>query len=158
MKIRQGFVSNSSSSSFLLAFTEIVNKDAFDRWVKDLKFDINTLKDDEYWYRSCGGCWVVTGKQILEKYIKRIDSFQSDIKIDSSKINLEKYYFIVNEINDEGDGAFTSGEPDDYEPNYDIDVTFLPIYQQEIYSAVYDKKDIFDSVNTNCYYAAARNG
>jgi hypothetical protein len=43
MKVRNGFVSNSSSSSFMIGVGHIVDKDAFDKYITKLKNQINNF-------------------------------------------------------------------------------------------------------------------
>lgn len=47
MKIRNGLVSNSSSSSFMCTFGKIIDMEKFETWAKKNKFKFNTVKGEK---------------------------------------------------------------------------------------------------------------
>jgi len=161
MKIRSGFVSNSSSSSFVMAFAQIDDEGKFDEWCEknDIEFDgydtmklsfdelIQKVKIDKFnrlfnidW-ASSGGCIYFGDKEI-------------------SELDQRKSFFAAEIIGDEGDYEFSSvydEDADEYhytEINYDIDESFFSGKEEAILNI--SKENGLSHIQTD--YGAGRNG
>lgn len=169
MKIRNGFVSNSSSSSYLLGYGEIRDKVLFDNWVKNLgitlidreEFNINSdnLIEDHY-VCSCysGNCGIVLlGKELKLNKFNRIDSFCSDITINFNEVKDDSYYYIFNFIGNEGDSGYlgTLCAADDYSS---FCLEDLENYEQDIFCTVTGNNQIFNTNISSVSFGAGRNG
>lgn len=134
MKIRNGFVSNSSSSSFIIAVAEVVDKEKILAWGKE-----HALEVDQY---------IKKGSDIVSWDLW---TFQYDISM--SVIDPEKEYYIFNETHgDECD--FWNEEYGEYE--YDIDFDFFPPPYQTLYSVALN--DNFGLKPIDSHYGAGRDG
>jgi len=109
MKIRNGFVSNSSSSSFLLCIGRIKDKRQFDFYIDKYKmkfdYDFYTVKAGEIKY----GDVKYNGFDVI------LENFATSVKI--SGIDENDELVILNISNDEGDSQFWNGEDLDYDIN-----------------------------------------
>jgi hypothetical protein len=167
MKYRMGFVSNSSSSSFLLGIAKIKNKEKLISWLEEIgikKYDYSIFRKIEF-------------KEHVEKFNSdnskeyfypdmvyfqndsiALESFDySKVKISSDSVQGEDYLFTIYCENNEGDPSFR-GEYSE-ELDYDISINFLPANQQELYKLMLSENDLvergnFDSVK----FGAGRNG
>lgn len=171
MKKRIGFVSNSSSSSFMVGIGVVTNWTKFNKWKKTINnpYDIQIYKkeDTELEYASL--------KMDYTKYIAEApvnDSVTVELSLDdyeSVTDNLPKHVIAKNLLaenskenivvysmgNDEGDSAFNSSS-DWGDINYNIGFDWFSQDQRRIYEEFgSDKSGISFSDKT---YGAGRNG
>lgn len=147
MKSRMCFVSNSSSSSFIIGIAEIVDKAKFDAYLEKNKIEL-----DEW-----------------DKYIITELSDHHDLTIDDDKLTIENFettvsvdrkkpgtiFFVVNISNDEGDTSFWNN---DYcEMDYDIELDYFCDSQRKLYDAFSDA-DSGLNMDNRITYGAARHG
>lgn len=114
MKIRNGFVSNSSSSSFIIAIAEITDLPTFLESMKDVKFD---------YHYNYG-----TFEELLEKGMG-VNGEENELCVESftsatTTMVMEpgKKYFVVDYAGNEGDESFMDSDDD---IDYDIDSSFF---------------------------------
>ena len=130
MKVRLGFVSNSSGSSFVLAIA-VVGKRAGD---KERAHDfIKNLVPEKGWDYMVK---FETVNDLMEKGVVRNDSasisgFNGDI-VHINGIQWDDEILIVDITNNEGDGPFWNEEAGEMEYSRAWDV--LPEWQQDLYN------------------------
>ena len=161
MKIRNGFVSNSSSSSFMVGIARINDLDKFKKYlnsvginpdeIKDYEFNIGTLKDFEH--------------DIKPRY----NGDGSDIVIESfrdyARIKIEpgdEWFVSFNYVANEGDTGIFSND-DGYGCNYDIDYDYFEEYDYykipvAIVAAMNRPDSGLDITGSDYSYGADRNG
>lgn len=149
MKVRKGFVSNSSSSSFIVGIARIADKAKFDAYLEKKGIALN---DDVYIASTDGGkSWDLRrvrhngDKMVVENFLL---SASAAIKSPTD------IFLVVNICNDEGDGPFWS---DIYEYNYDIDIDYFMEDEQAVYAAFTDPESGLE-MSGDVSYGAARNG
>ena len=149
MKIRSGFVSNSSSSSFILGISKIDNITTFMDYIleKGISNNITIIK-------KSGMQKSVWGAGLDERGFFVNDGFQSDVSIDTNNLDQDDSVAYVNITNNEGDDIFYDG----WECNYDIGIDFFDKQQQDIYNMFYDKQSGLDVKTSDAHYGAGRNG
>lgn len=140
MKIRNGFVSNSSSSSFICCYATIVDEAKATEYLEKSKMDYEILTTEEALKKKSGwndygcdwaGCWV-------------------DPKIHEDK---DYKYLVFESCGGAGDGDH------DFDPNctgdYNYSVYFDDFWEAEFISGI-DESTGFADVETDC--GAGRNG
>jgi S-adenosylmethionine:tRNA-ribosyltransferase-isomerase (queuine synthetase) len=153
MKIRNGFVSNSSSSSFIVGIGKINDYSKFEKYIKEnnisLDYDVKVVTMSDIWE---GKSYItsVQGNNII------VESFQTDARIPIKEYIGTELFFIVDKCNNEGDNYFTHG--DDWDLDYDIDLSFFDESDRKLYEAFFSKESGIDIENANAYYGAGRNG
>ena len=110
MKIRNGFVSNSSSSSFIFAIAEITDKASLITRFDSFSPDILSF--------------ITTKAKLLEQYMYSDNKIYKDLSTGSYEFDLnqledDKTYLLLDETGPEGDGYFCDNHYGDM--NYDID-------------------------------------
>jgi hypothetical protein len=154
MKIRNGFVSNSSSSSFIVGIAKIEDKEKFDKYILDNNITLDNSDNFLISYKDINKSHLYDVRNFKNNII--VDSFQTSAEIFSDDFNDNDMFFITNITNNEGDDMFYCN--DDYDLDYDIDITFFDNDQQKIYSLFFDEKSGLDITKSNAYYGAGRNG
>ena len=159
MKIRNGFVSNSSSSSFMIGIARIVDREKFDLWAEQLGMEESSPYETYKVYKlkdipsNCYSdyCHITDSGDIIA------DSFISDVRLKTERIKPEDEILVINIINDEGDSDFTvydeDGDFSDYD--YDIDLSHFDTDQSEFYEGMVEANGLADIQKT---YGAGRNG
>lgn len=152
MKIRNGFVSNSSSSSFIVGVAKIDDYNIFQKYLESnnikLNYDFKVLSYNDILEKKYYFSRIFNNKLIVE-------SFQTDVELSTNDINDNDLICIVNIINNEGDGDFIN---DDYDLDYDIDLSFFEKSQQKIYNMFFDKSSGLNLKLSQATYGAGRNG
>ena len=156
MKTRQGFVSNSSSSSFIVGVGKIKDIKDFKKWAKDNEVPLGSY--DDY-----SGLRIVSTTDLVEKSSwdfginENNDLWVEEPTNDCGRVSTpldhssEDLYCIVCIGNDEGDDYFWNG--DDYD--YAIDSSYFDGYQQDILQMLIDSKLLEKSEHN---YGAGRHG
>lgn len=167
MKIRNGFVSNSSSSSFIIGVAEIEDKAKFNKYAKENDISL----EDNYHFT------LTTWKELKDKERGRygeaetlrddkiiVESFRYDeVSISSKDMKDGTMVIVYAFYGNEGDSYFyDSSDDDDWgEPNYDR------VYDDKFFNASEEKiLDMFGNPESsglkkdNCVSSigAARNG
>ena len=153
MKIRNGFVSNSSSSSFIIGIGIVKN-------LEKLKTSLDEIgikyKDDSVWYEVS----FVRSNDLKDKInclgLNYINSSFNDTEVylKKDKVKVDDTLVLVCICNNEGDEAFYRSE-DDYECDYDIDLSYFSVNQQKLID-ILNNKELVKDVDIN--YGAGRNG
>lgn len=150
MKIRKGFVSNSSSSSFIVGIAEICDRTKFDAYIEKHQIDLNgydqyivteDCDESEHWD-------VVKCDDLIT-----VNSFEVSVSTEVKKPDSQ--FFVVNISNDEGDSNFWNERYGEME--YDIDIDYFSKDQRKVYDAFFDKDSGLNMEN-EVTFGAARNG
>ena len=141
MKKRLGFVSNSSSSSFIIGIARVTDEKKFRKFL-----DSNGIEDIE----------INTVKNLLKTYDFRVkdnkiylESFMTDVNTEFESMNdkIAYYDFMGGDDSDFWDGDYY---------NYDIDLSFFTSVERKVYNQ-FIKKNI-GIENGSALYGAGRNG
>jgi len=155
MKIRQGFVSNSSASSFIIGIAKIIDIDKFRSYLANKSinagYDINIVSK----------CELTTEKPWnLSVYNDRasVESFSSNtVTLDLSKLSPLDSFVTFDFAGNEDDGAFLNN-PEDWELDYDIDLGFFNDNERKLYNMFSDEDSGLDISTSQVSYGAGRNG
>jgi hypothetical protein len=155
MKVRNGFVSNSSSSSFIIGIGVLQDEDAFNSWRQNVKIDSYDMKvvDPEDYETS----YDFKEKEDSFVVVAPINDEYPEVELPKSGVEGKKIV-ILCKGNDEGDGAFTSYDPVDPwgELDHDIDLDFFGLEDQRLFKEF--GEDISGIAFADKTYGAGRNG
>jgi hypothetical protein len=154
MKTRNGFVSNSSSSSFIIAIGKVIDKE------KALSF-ITSCDILEYYWSISKLSDIINQKDLATVNDNEIvvESFEgSSVALNRSSLKEDDEVLVICIANNEGDsGIFDGyiGNGEYGEINYDIILSDLPKRQVRLYDGLNEENGI---INVNKTYGAGRNG
>lgn len=135
MKIRNSFICNSSSSSFICVLAEIIDKE---------KFNAAKLGDSE------------SGKDIEETSYWEYGADWAGVYIDRDLLDSEKEYFYWEEYGGAGDEDYCfQSNPDDWDLDYNVNLENFPNEQQEMFNCATEENGL-KLINRG--YGAGRNG
>ncbi|MFW6002096.1 MAG: hypothetical protein ACOCQD_02045 [archaeon] len=145
MKYRTGFVSNSSSSSFMGGIGVITNYEKFEKWKSSfdqfIQSDINIYDKEDTWgeLKETDNFirlrMPVNSEPEINISKKEIEDCQNGIPVEQKAKNkllnnhFNVVYFVIG--NDEGDSAFVNYDGGDID--YDIDLDFFDKDQKRLY-------------------------
>jgi hypothetical protein len=169
MKIRQGFVSNSSGSSFIIAIAAVFDRAKLDEWLNREMIDINkwdggVFDFDELAQHNTADVEVRDKDLVIEAFdevtkvklpIDSLFSVVANRSVDKEAKRLlaghEGEVFAIRINNDEGDEMFWNGE----EYDYDITLDRLPSWQKKLYEGLNEDHGL---MCVDKAYGAGRNG
>jgi len=152
MKTRNGFVSNSSSSSFIIAVGKVIDREkalSFFESCDMLEYfwSINKLSDINKQYLA-----TVNDSEIV------VECFEgSSVKLDRSLLKEDDEVLVIYIANNEGDGGIFDGyigNGEYGEINYDISLSDLPKRQVRLYDGLNEENGI---IHVDKKYGAGRN-
>jgi len=154
VKTRQGFVSNSSSSSFIVGVGKVKSLDAFHKWAKKNKVTIGTenysdvrLKTTSDILKADGWDFGVRGETV---YVEEPVNNGGEVSCDFDPAG-DDFYCIVCIGNNEGDDQFWNG----HDMDYDIGQDYFYGDQSAVLEML-ESGDLLEGVSSN--FGAARNG
>jgi hypothetical protein len=149
MKIRQGFVSNSSSSSFICVIGKIIDEEKFNSFLQEQKEkqpDWKLVTEDD----------IYLGSELKNVIKNKICDFESCVYFPDN-VNPEDKVFVYSCAGNEGDYCFSYETEDsgwsDY--NYDIDLDFFSEEEQDLTNLTPETHGV---QIVNVTYYAGRNG
>ena len=155
MKTRTGFVSNSSSSSFIVGIGRISDKDKFNTWMKENKvetdYDVSVLKLQD----------IKEGKSYESNIHNGHVTINSSQSSACTKIETdEDEFFVVNYAGNEGDCGIFAYDEDYGGIDYDsVDVyDLLPNNVKKAIQAFSDSNSGIEISTADQSMGAARNG
>ncbi len=168
MKIRKGFVSNSSSSSFIIGVAEVADINKFKKYAKDNNillengsgsdFALTTWKELRDKDRSK---WGDTEKLQDDKII--VESFVcSEVSISSKDMKDGTMVVVYAYYGNEGDYAFYDNDDSDWS-----DIDYEKVYEDNFFDkseeemlSLFESPEASGLKKDNCHYSigAARNG
>lgn len=174
MKYRSGFVSNSSSSSFMGGIGVVKDLEKFNKWIEKIynlgidTWDIRIVdpeeeatlsyseldSDGEYWtvYMPVNHEPAVSLRKA--EAFKALDDIPDTQKAKNVLLDNISNIVIFSISNDEGDSQFQI--IDDWQVDYDIDIDFFPQEQQILYKEFGSKESGIICVDK--IFGAGRNG
>jgi hypothetical protein len=158
MKCRTGFVSNSSSSSFIIGYGFIKNKDKLKKYLKDNKIETTEFYsgDDILEYTETK---IVNSYNLMcEPQFRLLScSNYTEIVIPKELEYGNNEIFIVTINNNEGDSEFWNYAYGDYDYGKAEDISFYSGYQRDLIS-LFTMSDIIDQKYMQFKIGAERNG
>jgi hypothetical protein len=160
MRSRLGFVSNSSSSSFIIGYGVIKNRKKFNEYVKEHNIDV-----DHYDVKIREKNESIYNESSYNNYANPKNSVTlqctNSACIEVPKNITTKGAVVIVEIgNNEGDDAFVVYDENGEYVELDYDrakFSWFPIHQQDIINLLNDRT-IIDQKNMEIKYGAERNG
>ena len=151
MKIRNGFVSNSSSSSFIATYGKIVDVKKFENWMSNCPYAKN--------YKVMSGTKILE-EQNAHKWDTPVTSGFMDYMINEKTVlevmatNPDDLFIYKTGTGPDCDSDFMTSE-DDWDLNYDVDLDRFDSDDIELYgsSVEYNGVEIIEQT-----YYAGRNG
>lgn len=147
MKLRKGFVSNSSSSSFIIGVAKVVDSDEIHRLAKkhgihDYCLNIKLATEDNGW-----GRYYEDGTFSIESFTGSTES----IKAQPDDLVLDFHYY-----GNEGDNFFFD---EDYTyPDYDYDMDFDKMFDDNMKAFIEDLSNTDALKGWTWHYGAGRDG
>jgi len=162
MKIRNGFVSNSSSSSFIIGVAEVTDVDKLKKYAEDNNLNLEenmsltTYKEFREKDRREWELEKIKGNQII------VESFSYDrVYINTEKLKDDTQILVYIFFGNEGDSYFYEDNDSDYdnELNYDIDYDFFNEEQKKEFDIfTFPEYAGLNKNNSDISYGAQRNG
>lgn len=123
MKTRAGFVSNSSSSSFIIGLARVTDEQKLRAYLKrnDIETLVRIYSEEDFHRRECKSDTSIT-----------IESFNGHTVQVQKGTKSNQKYILIDIYNNEGDLAFCHG--DDGYCDYDINLDFLSSDQQRLFA------------------------
>ena len=110
MKIRNGFVSNSSSSSFIIAIAEVVNEEALKEFLKNEQIGAEIVSDSDFTESNWYGCRSSENAKLKNSETRIVvDSFEgSEVSLPYDKVKkyLTYYQTVDSDCNDDGETIY----------------------------------------------------